>query len=34
VSRVAGRLLMVYLAWVTFAGALTWSVAQLNGPFA
>jgi tryptophan-rich sensory protein len=23
----------VYLAWVTFAGALTWSVARLNGPF-
>jgi tryptophan-rich sensory protein len=34
VSRPAARLLLVYLAWVTFAGALTWSVAGLNGPFA
>jgi tryptophan-rich sensory protein len=32
-SPPAARLLYVYLAWVTFAGALTWSVARLNGPF-
>jgi tryptophan-rich sensory protein len=35
-GRVSGRaalLLLPYLAWVTFAAALTWSVVQLNGPF-
>jgi translocator protein len=33
-APLAARLLYVYLAWVSFAGALTWSVARLNGPFA
>jgi tryptophan-rich sensory protein len=34
VSRRAAWLLVPYLAWVSFASALTWSVVQLNGPFA
>lgn len=29
-SRVAGALLLPYLAWVSFAGALTWSTWRLN----
>ena len=33
VSARAALLLVPYLAWVTFAAALTWSVVQLNGPF-
>ena len=32
-SRRASNLLWPYLAWVTFAAALNWSVVQLNGPF-
>jgi len=28
---VVGKMLVPYLAWVTFAAALTWSVVQLNG---
>ncbi len=33
ISVRAAWLLAPYLAWVTFAGALNWSVVQLNGPF-
>jgi len=29
----AGMLMLVYLTWVTFATAMTWQVAALNGPF-
>nr|WP_305957873.1 TspO/MBR family protein [Aurantiacibacter sp. 219JJ12-13]MDP5260386.1 TspO/MBR family protein [Aurantiacibacter sp. 219JJ12-13] len=32
-SKVAGLLLVPYLAWVTVAGALNWEVVQLNGTF-
>lgn len=32
-SKLAAWLLVPYLAWVTFAGALNWSVVQLNAPF-
>jgi translocator protein len=32
-SRSAALLLVPYLAWVSFAGALNWAVVQLNGPF-
>ena len=32
-SRTAAWLLLPYLAWVTFAGALNWAVVQLSGPF-
>lgn len=32
-DRRAGWLLLPYLAWVTFAGALNAAVVQLNGPF-
>jgi translocator protein len=32
-SRSAAWLLVPYLAWVTFAGALNWAVVDLNGPF-
>jgi translocator protein len=32
-SKSAGLLLVPYLAWVTFAGALNWAVVELNGPF-
>jgi tryptophan-rich sensory protein len=32
-SRSAALLLVPYLAWVTFAGALNWAVVDLNGPF-
>ncbi|QYU69010.1 tryptophan-rich sensory protein [Leptolyngbya sp. 15MV] len=32
-SRLAGVLLVPYLAWVTIAGALNWEVVRLNGPF-
>lgn len=32
-SRLAAALLVPYLAWVSFAGALNWSVVQLNAPF-
>jgi tryptophan-rich sensory protein len=33
VSRRAAWLLVPYLAWVSFATMLTWSVVQLNAPF-
>ena len=33
VSRRAALLLLPYLAWVSLATALTWSVVQMNGPF-
>jgi tryptophan-rich sensory protein len=33
-SRTASLLLLPYLAWVTFAGALNWAVVRLNAPFA
>lgn len=33
-DRVAGWLLVPYLAWVAFAGVLNWSVVRLNEPFA
>ena len=32
-SRTAAALLVPYLAWVSFAGALNWLVVDLNGPF-
>ncbi|MBX7497089.1 tryptophan-rich sensory protein [Qipengyuania sp. 6B39] len=32
-SKLAGFLLLPYLAWVTVAGALNWQVVQLNAPF-
>jgi tryptophan-rich sensory protein len=32
-SRTAAALLVPYLAWVSFAGALNWAVVDLNGPF-
>lgn len=32
-DRTAGWLMMVYLAWVTFAGTMNWAVVDLNGPF-
>lgn len=32
-SRTASALLVPYLAWVTFAGALNWAVVDLNAPF-
>lgn len=32
-SRLAGVLLLPYLAWVSVAAALNWSVVELNGPF-
>ncbi|QLC24783.1 tryptophan-rich sensory protein [Parasphingopyxis algicola] len=32
-SKIAALLLLPYLAWVTFAGALNWEVVQLNTPF-
>ena len=32
-SRLAGFLLLPYLAWVTIAGTLNWQVVQLNAPF-
>lgn len=32
-SRAAALLLVPYLAWVTFAGALNMAVVRLNGPF-
>lgn len=32
-SKTAGLLLVPYLGWVTFAGALNWAVVQLNAPF-
>lgn len=32
-SRAAAAFLVPYLIWVTIAGALNWSVVQLNGPF-
>jgi tryptophan-rich sensory protein len=32
-DRVAGWLLVPYLAWVAFAGVLNWSVVELNGRF-
>jgi tryptophan-rich sensory protein len=33
-SRTASLLLVPYLAWVTFAAVLNWSVVRLNAPFA
>jgi translocator protein len=32
-SRSAALLLVPYIAWVSFAGALNWAVVQLNAPF-
>ncbi|MFO6447763.1 TspO/MBR family protein [Erythrobacter sp. NE805] len=32
-SRSAALLLVPYLGWVSFAGALNWAVVQLNAPF-
>lgn len=32
-SRSAALLLVPYLAWVSFAGALNWAVVDLNAPF-
>lgn len=32
-DRVAGWLLLPYLAWVGFAGVLNWAVVRLNSPF-
>lgn len=32
-SKTAAALLVPYLAWVSFAGALNWAVVQLNAPF-
>jgi tryptophan-rich sensory protein len=32
-SRTAAALLVPYLAWVSFAGALNWAVVDLNAPF-
>lgn len=32
-SKLAGLLLVPYLVWVSFAGALNWRVIELNGPF-
>lgn len=32
-SKSAALLLVPYLGWVTFAGALNWAVVQLNAPF-
>ena len=32
-SKLAAILLLPYLAWVSVAAALNWSVVQLNGPF-
>jgi tryptophan-rich sensory protein len=32
-SRGAALLLVPYLVWVSFAGALNWAVVQLNAPF-
>lgn len=32
-SRNAALLLVPYLAWVSFAGALNWAVVNLNAPF-
>ena len=32
-SRTASLLLLPYLAWVTFAAVLNWSVVRLNAPF-
>ncbi|MDP5103393.1 MAG: tryptophan-rich sensory protein [Erythrobacter sp.] len=32
-SRAAGLLLLPYIVWVSFAGALNWAVVQLNAPF-
>lgn len=32
-SRRASLLLVPYLAWVSFAGALNWAVVELNAPF-
>jgi len=29
-SRLAGAMLLPYLAWVTFAGVLNWTVWKLN----
>ncbi|MGE0037480.1 MAG: TspO/MBR family protein [Xanthobacteraceae bacterium] len=33
-SKTASLLLLPYLGWVTFAGALNWAVVRLNAPFA
>ena len=32
-SKLAAALLVPYLVWVSFAGALNWAVVQLNAPF-
>lgn len=33
ISRTAALLLLPYLAWVSFAGVLNWTIVGLNGPF-
>ena len=33
ISPTAGVLMVPYLAWVTFAGALNWTIVRLNAPF-
>jgi tryptophan-rich sensory protein len=33
ISTLAGALIAPYLAWVTFAGYLNWTMVQLNKPF-
>ena len=32
-SRRAGVMLLPYLVWIAFAGALNWATVRLNGPF-
>ena len=32
-SKIAGRLLVPYLAWISFAAALNWATVRMNGPF-
>ena len=32
-SRFAAAALVPYIVWVSIAGALNWSIVELNGPF-